>query len=123
MIKNIEGIIIGSSDATLLSNFYKDKVGLKVNFEGVIGEDSNLYMMELEGATMTIVDSAEVKGKNNQGERLMFKLQTDDIKKEFETLKKNGVKAISEVYNVEDYGYLATFEDLDGNYFQLYQPF
>lgn len=123
MIKSVEGIIIGSSDATALSNFYKDKVGLKVNFEGVIGEDSNLYMMEVEGATFTIVDSSEVKGKNSQGERLMFKLQTDDIKKEFSKLKENGVKVVSEVYNVEEYGYLATFEDLDGNYFQLYQPF
>lgn len=121
MIKNIEGIIIGSPNATKLSNFYKDKVGLKVGFEGVIGEDSNLYMMDLKGATMTIVDHRESKGKNKQGSRLMFKLQTDDIKKEFAKLKKNKVKVVSPVYMVEDYGYLATFSDLDGNYFQLFQ--
>ena len=123
MITNIEGIIIGSSNATKLSNFYKEKIGLKVFFEGVIGENSNLYMMEMVGATMTIIDSLEVKGKNNQGERIMFKFQTDDIKKEFTKLKKNGVKIVSEVYSVEDYGYLATLSDLDGNYFQLYQAF
>jgi len=36
-------------------------------------------------------------------------------------LKKAGVKVVAEIYHVEGYGWLATFEDLDGNYFQLVQ--
>lgn len=121
MITNLEGIIIGSPDATKLSNFYKEKVGLKVNFEGVMEEDVNLYMMEVKGATFTIVDHAESKGKSKEPGRIMFKLKCDDIKKEFAKLKKNGVKVHSPIYMVESYGMLATFEDLDGNYFQLFQ--
>ncbi len=122
MIKGIEGIIIGSGNADKLADFYKDKVGMKVGFEGVIGDDSNLYMLEVKGASFTIVDHKESKGKSKDKGRIMFKLQTDDIKKEFAKLKKAKVKVHSPVYMVEDYGYLATFEDPDGNYFQLYQP-
>src|SRR5689334_23371648 len=98
MIKSIEGIIIGSPNATKLSNFYKDKVGLKVWFEGVMGDNNNLYMMEMKGASFTIVDHEESKGKSKEKGRIMFKLETDDIKKEFAKLKKNGVKVHSPVY-------------------------
>jgi len=38
-----------------------------------------------------------------------------------ERLEKVGVKKIQDIYHVEGYGYIATFEDIDGNYFQLVQ--
>ena len=51
----------------------------------------------------------------------MFNLEVDDIEKEVERLKKAMVKLIQDIYHIEDYGKIATFEDVDGNYFQLVQ--
>ena len=51
----------------------------------------------------------------------MINLEVDDIEKEVERLKKAKVKLIQDIYHIEDYGKIATFEDIDGNYFQLVQ--
>jgi len=74
-----------------------------------------------KGSGFSILDNSKVKGKNKNPERFLFNLEVDDIKKEVPRLKKAGVKVVAEIYHVEGYGWLATFEDLDGNYFQLVQ--
>lgn len=99
MIKGLEAILIGSENATKLAKFYREKVGLKQGMEMEIGD----------------------KGKNKQPPRVMFNLEVDDMDKEAIRLKKNGVKVVQDTYHVEDYGLITTFEDLDGNYFQLVQ--
>lgn len=119
MVKNFESVILGSQNATKLAEFYKDKVGLKQNWDAVMGEDSNVYGFSLSGVDLVIMDHSDVKGKSKDPARIMFNLEVDNIEKEFAKLKKNGVKVIAPIYHIEDYGYVATFEDLDGNYFQL----
>jgi len=123
MISGIEGVTIFSEKAEKLANFYKDVVGLKLTFEAVMGEhDEEGYMFDMENSSnLYILDHSEIKGVNTQPKRTFFNLEVDDIEKEFNRLKQANVKIIAEIYHVESYGFIAIFEDVDGNYFQFVQ--
>lgn len=122
MIKALEAVLLSSGDAKALAQFYSEKVGLKQVGEMEIGDKGEkAYEFDLKGAGLYIVDHSDIKGKSAQGARVMFNLEVDDIEKEFARIKKEGVKIVQEVYHVEGYGLIATFEDVDGNYFQFVQ--
>ena len=119
MVKNFESIILSSQNATKLADFYKKKVGLKQTWDAVMGKNANVYGFTIGKMDLVIMDHSEVKGKSKDPSRLMFNLEVDNIEKEFAKLKKAGVKVIAKSYHIEEYGYVATFADLDGNYFQI----
>lgn len=123
MIKGLESLTLFSENAKNLANFYKDKVGLKIKFEGVMGEnDEEIYELNVgKGSGLYIIDHSKVKGKNRQPERIVFNLEVNDIEKEVKRLDKARVKKIQDTYHIEGYGYIATFQDIDGNYFQFAQ--
>lgn len=123
MVKGIEGVILNSENAKNLAKFYEEKVGLKRTDVYDMGEDGDeVYMYEFKtGSSLAIIDHSKVKGKNKNPERYLINLEVDDIKKEVPKVKKNGVKLVQDIYHVEGYGWIATFEDIDGNYFQLVQ--
>jgi len=123
MISGLESLGLYSQNAKKLAEFYRDKVGLKIKMEAEFGENNEeLFEMATgKGAALYIMDHSKVKGKNKEPERIIFNLEVDDIKKEVARLKKADVKLIQDTYHVESYGYIATFEDIDGNYFQLAQ--
>lgn len=115
-------MLIGSENATKLAKFYREKVGLKQIMEMEIGDKGEKgFDFQLKGANLYILDHSKVKGKNKQPPRIMFNLDVDDMDKDAKRLKKAGVKVVADTYHVEDYGLIATFEDIDGNYFQLVQ--
>lgn len=123
MILGLESLLIGSKSAKKLAAFYRDIVGLKVAFEGVMGEnDEEYYELKTgKGPSIGVMDHSKVKGKNQNPEQVIFNLEVDDIKKEVARLKRAKAKLIQDTYHVEGYGYIATFADVDGNYFQLVQ--
>lgn len=123
MIKGIESIILSSEDADDLADFYKEKLGLKMTIEAEIGEEGeNLFGFEFEGGPMLyIMDHSEVKEGNKEPARVIFNLEVDDIEAEVKRLDEAGVKKIKDIYHMQNYGRIATFEDVDGNYFQLAQ--
>ena len=122
MIKALEAVLIGSEDAGKLAKFYKETVGLKQTMEMELGEEGQKgYDFELEGANLYILDHSDVKGKSKDPSRVMFNLEVDDIEKETKRLKDAGVKMVQDVYHVEGYGLITTFQDPDGNYFQFVQ--
>lgn len=123
MIKGIESILLFSEDAKTLADFYKDKVGLKITMKAEVGEKAgNLFGFEFEkGPGLYIMDHSKVKGKNTQPERIFFNLEVDNIEGEVKKLDKAGVKKIQDIYHMQGYGHIATFEDTDGNFFQLVQ--
>lgn len=123
MVKGIESITLFSEDAKKLADFYKDKVGLKMTMEAEVGEKGeNLFGFEFgEGPGLYVMDHSKVKGKNTQPDRIIFTLEVDNIEEDVKKLDQAGVKKIADIYHMQNYGYIATFEDLDGNYFQLAQ--
>ena len=121
MILGLEAIIIGSENAKKLGKFYKDVLGLKSNMEMEYGDDKSYGIgFDLGNKVgLFVTDHSKVKGKSVLPDRVMFNLEVDDIEKEVARLKKEKVKVVTDTYHIEDYGMIATFEDPDGNYFQL----
>ncbi len=122
MIRGVDSILISSEDPKKLANFYKEKVGLKQTMEFEYGEKGETgYMFEVGKIGISILPHSEIKGKNLNPARIMVNIEVDDCQKECERVKKAGVRCVAEMYHVEGYGYICTFEDPDGNYFQLVQ--
>jgi len=123
IIKGIEAVLLSSENARKLAKFYQDMVGLKLVAEMVIGENNEGgFTFEFnQGTSLYILDHSKIKGKSKEPPRVMVNLEVDKIEDEVERLKKAGVKVVQGTYHVEGYGFIATFEDLDGNYFQLVQ--
>lgn len=122
MIRGLEGLNLFTSNAKRLAGFYRDKVGLKITFEGMMGEKEEIYELKLgKGPNLYIIDHSKVKGQNKNPDRIIFNVEVDDIKKEVARLKRAKVKQIQPTYHVEGYGWISTFADVDGNYFQFVQ--
>ena len=123
MIVGIDTFLLYSSDAKRLSQFYTKTVGLDFQFAGEMGDNGDeIYMAHWKkGSDLAILDHSNIKGKNKQPERYMVNFEVENLEKEVARLKKAKVKLIADIYHVEEYGYIATFEDIDGNYFQLVQ--
>lgn len=122
MIKGVEAILLGTENSKKLAEFYEKKVELKLTGEYEMGdEDQSLFGFDMKGCGIYIIPHSKVKGKSKNPERVIFNLEVDNIEKEVKRLKKNKVKLVQDIYHVEDYGKIATFEDIDGNYFQLVQ--
>jgi len=123
MIKGMESLTLFSESAKNLAAFYRDIVGIKISLEAEMGEKGEeLYELKLgKGPNLYVIDHSKVKGKNTNPDRIIFNLEVDDIKKEVARLKKAKVKQIQDTYHIEGYGWISTFEDIDGNYFQFVQ--
>jgi predicted enzyme related to lactoylglutathione lyase len=69
-------------------------------------------------------EERKVKGRNAQPGRLIWNIESADVKADFERLKAAGAKVIRDPYNSdqEPEGLIATFADPDDNYFQLMSP-
>ena len=120
MIKGMEAVLLGSQNAKKLAEFYRVVVGLKQRMVFEMGDKNEEgFDFDLGGTSLYIMSHSDVKGKSKTPARIMFNLEVDDLEKEVARLKKSGVKPVAEIYHVEDYGYIATFADVDGNYFQL----
>jgi predicted enzyme related to lactoylglutathione lyase len=66
-----------------------------------------------------------VKGRNEMPGRIIWNVETNDVKSEFERIKSTGATVVQEPYNPandESDFLMATFEDPDGNYFQIASP-
>lgn len=120
MIKALDGILLSSEDSQRLADFYKEKVGLKCTMEFEMGDkgEKGFYF---EDVKLYINQHSEVHGKTKEPERVILNLETEDIDEEVARLDKAGVKKIKDTYHVEGYGLIATYQDVDGNYFQVVQ--
>ncbi|OGK23167.1 hypothetical protein A2954_00570 [Candidatus Roizmanbacteria bacterium RIFCSPLOWO2_01_FULL_37_12] len=122
MFKGIESILLFSENAHELADFYEEKVGLKLTNEFMMeGKDEGYEFKMKSGSSLNVLDHSEVKGKNKNPQRMIINFEVDDIEKEVKRIKKNKVKLIQDIYHIEGYGHIATFSDIDGNYFQLVQ--
>lgn len=116
MIKRLESIMLSSDDSKKLGEFYKDVVGLTTGmvFEGPEGPG-----YEFPDVGIFVNPHSEVHGINKMPGRHILNFAVKDIEKEVVRLIKNGAKQTQEMYEIEGYGKIATFEDPDGNFFQL----
>jgi len=65
-----------------------------------------------------------VKGKNGAPGRVIWNVETSDVRGEFDKLKAAGASVVQEPYQPGEAPemWIATFSDPDNNYFQLISP-
>jgi predicted enzyme related to lactoylglutathione lyase len=116
---NLNSILIGSENPQRLADFYTKLFG-----EPTWNEGGYIGWMIGSGA-VTVGPHDQVTGKNAQPGRIIWNIETPDVKGSFERFKSAGAEVIAEPYGMDDNpdeGLIATFADPDGNYFQLMSP-
>jgi len=118
MDMNFNSLLIGSEDPKRLVDYYSKLFGKP----GM--EDGGYSGWQIGTGFMTVGPHDEVKGKNPQPGRLIWNIETADVKGDFERLKAAGAIVIREPYNMDEGPEfsIATLADPDDNYFQLMSP-
>jgi predicted enzyme related to lactoylglutathione lyase len=115
---NFNNILIGSENPQRLVDYYNKLFGEPAWNEGG-------YTGWLIGSgAVTVGPHDEVTGKNPQPGRIIWNIESPDVKGDFERFKAAGATVVREPYSMgeEDAEYIATFSDPDDNYFQLTSP-
>jgi predicted enzyme related to lactoylglutathione lyase len=115
---NFNGILIGSEDPQRLTEYY-------TRLFGKAGWDDGGYTGWLIGSGgITVGPHDQVKGRNTQPGRLIWNIESEDVKGDFERFKSAGATVVREPYSFDQAPevWIATFSDPDDNYFQLVSP-
>jgi predicted enzyme related to lactoylglutathione lyase len=119
MMLDLKSILVFSEDPKKLSGFYK-----KVFQKAPDWEMEGYYGFNAGNTFLTFGPHDKVSGKNPNPDRMMYNFETRDVKGEFERIKGLGAQVVAEPYQMGENadGWIATFADPDGNYFQLMTP-
>jgi predicted enzyme related to lactoylglutathione lyase len=116
---NLNSILIGSEDPKRLADYYRKLFGEP-------GWDQDGYTgWQIGSGWMTVGPHDQVSGRNPQPGRVIWNIETPDVKGEFDRLVEAGATVVQEPYDVgdgEEQGSIATLADPDDNYFQLMSP-
>jgi predicted enzyme related to lactoylglutathione lyase len=115
---NGNSILIGSEDPQRLSDYYTSLFG-EPSWEG-----GDFKAWQVGAGWLSVGPHDQVKGKNPDPGRMMWNIETPDVKGEFERLKAAGATVVQEPYQPGEApeGWIATLADPDNNYFQLMSP-
>ncbi|MGH2428660.1 MAG: VOC family protein [Candidatus Limnocylindria bacterium] len=115
---NFNSLLIGSEDPKRLVDYYARLFG-KPMFE-----DGGYSGWQIGTGWIAIGPHDEVTGKNAHPGRLIWNIESADVKGEFDRLVAAGATVIREPYGPDGSpdGWIATFSDPDDNYFQLMSP-
>jgi predicted enzyme related to lactoylglutathione lyase len=119
---NLNSVLIGSEDPKPLVEYYSKLFG-SPSFEG-----GGFTAWQIGTGWITIGPHDEVKGKSAQPGRVIWNIETPDVRGEFERLSAAGATVVQDPYdpNGEEEALpemlIATFSDPDDNYFQLMSP-
>jgi predicted enzyme related to lactoylglutathione lyase len=115
---NLNSVLIGSEDPDRLAAYYSKLLGEPV------WSDGGYTGWMIGTGSVTVGAHDEVKGKNPQPGRVIWNIETPDVKGEFDRLVAAGATVIREPYSFEGYpdAWIATLADPDDNYFQLMTP-
>jgi predicted enzyme related to lactoylglutathione lyase len=115
---NFNSILIGSADPARLVEYYTKLFG-EPGFA-----DGGYTGWQIGSGFVTVGPHDQVNGQNPQPGRLIWNIETPDVKGEFERMKAAGAIVVREPYSFEGYpdSAIATLADPDDNYFQLTTP-
>lgn len=115
---DLNSILIGTENPQPLVDYYTKLFGAPSwNEGGFVG-------WQLGSGSFTIGRHDQVTGKNPSPGRILWNIQTDDVKGDFDRLSAAGATVVQEPYRIdtEQEAWVATFSDPDDNYFQLVSP-
>jgi predicted enzyme related to lactoylglutathione lyase len=115
---NLNSILIGSADPQRLKDYYSGLFGTP-------GWDEGGYSgWSIGTGSLTVGPHDQVTGKSAQPGRVIWNIESPDVKGDFERFKAAGAIVVREPYAPGDMpeAWIATFADPDDNYFQLMSP-
>ncbi|MBI3486305.1 hypothetical protein HY025_05210 [Candidatus Daviesbacteria bacterium] len=114
---NLNSVMIGSMQPKVLAEFYQKVFDKKPNME-----EGGYSGWQVGNTFFTVGEHSQMQGKTKDPGRVMFNLETNEVKEEFERIKAiEGAEVVKEPYQMES-AWIATLADPDGNYFQLMTP-
>lgn len=108
--------MIGSMQVEVMAEFYEKVFGRKADMQ-----EGGWHGWKVGSCFLSVGEHSEMKGSAKDPGRMMFNLETKEVKKEFERLKGIGAEVVKEPYDMQG-AWIATLADPDGNYFQLMTP-
>ncbi len=115
---NFNSILIGSENPQRLVDYY-------TKLFGEAGMSDGGYTgWRIGSGWITVGPHDEVKGQNAHPGRLIWNIETPDVKGVFERFVADGAIVVREPYGFEEApdALIATLADPDDNYFQLMSP-
>lgn len=113
---NLNSIMVGTSQVKEMAAFYEKIFDKKPDM--VEGE---WHGWSVGNTFFSIGTHSEVHGQAKEPQRMIFNIETKEVKAEFERMKAHGATVIKEPYEMQG-AWIATLADPDGNYFQLMTP-
>ena len=115
---NFNSLLIGSEDPQRLVDFYTRLFGEPAFADG------GYTGWQIGSGWITVGPHDEVHGRNAHPGRLIWNIETADVRSEFDRLRDAGATVIREPYGPgqDPDGLIATLADPDDNYFQLMSP-
>ena len=115
---NFNSILIGSEDPQRLVEYYTKLLGEPLYSDG------SYSGWQIGSGVVSVGAHSEVKGKSQQPGRIIWNIETTDVKGHFERFVAAGAIVVREPYGFEGYpdSMIATLADPDDNYFQLMTP-
>jgi predicted enzyme related to lactoylglutathione lyase len=115
---DFNNILIGSEHPERLVDYYTRLFGAPLFSEG------GYTGWRLGSGVVSVGPHSEVHGTNDQPGRLIWNIESDDVKADFDRFKAAGAIVVREPYTFEGApgSWVATLADPDDNYFQLQTP-
>jgi predicted enzyme related to lactoylglutathione lyase len=115
---NFNNILIGSDDPQRLTDYYTKLFGEPTWHEG--GYTGGVF----GSGAVSLGPQSQVLGKNAHPGRIIWNIESSDVKGDFDRFKAAGAIVIREPYTFEQApgSWIATLADPDDNYFQLMTP-
>lgn len=116
---NLNSLLLSSETPKKLVDFYRQVLARDVKWD-----EGEYKGFEVGACALVIGPHVKVRGQSKNPERIIFNLETSDVKGEFIRIKDLGAEVIAEPYTMNDDQnfWIATLADPDGNYFQLMSP-
>lgn len=113
---NLNSIMVGTQQPKVMAAFYEKVFGKAPDMK-----EGDWSGWQIGSSFFSVGEHSEMKGQAKEPGRMMFNLETKQVKVEFERMKKLGAQVIKAPYEMGG-AWIATFADPDGNYFQLMTP-
>ena len=116
---NFNSILVGSDDPQRLVDYYTSLFGEPGFSEG------GYTGWQIGSGYVTVGPHSEVHGKNGEPGRLLWNIESSDVRTDFARMRDAGAIVVAEPYTMDGApvdAAIATLADPDGNYFQLMSP-
>ena len=115
---NLNSILIGSEDPQRLADYYTKLFGEPT------WNDGGYTTWLIGSGALTVGPHDQVSGTNAHPGRIIWNIETADVRGDFDRMQAAGATVVREPYGPDgdESGLIATLADPDDNYFQLMSP-